>query len=159
MKFSRDNGWIINTYISTKYHIWGKSGLSMGLTLRGRILHTIHPSIVRGQGTPWTSRQLIAGPSLMADCTSGAIWGSVSCSRTLLHAAKLSLELGFEPATFQSLANLLYPLPPHITCCHFVHCSLIIFCFFSVFRCSLVRLKKTRFGVKTYLSFRPSVSS
>ena len=56
----------------------------------------------RGQGTPWTSRQLIAGPLLMAEavmqganCTSGAIWGSVSCSRTLQHAAQLSPELGF----------------------------------------------------------------
>ena len=48
-------------------------------------------------GTPWTSRQLIAGPPLMAEatvqganCTSGAIWGSVSCSRTLRHAAQPS---------------------------------------------------------------------
>ena len=59
----------------------------------------------RGQGTPWTSCQLIAGPSLMAEGamqganhTSGAIWGSVSCSRTLWLAAQLSPELGFEPA-------------------------------------------------------------
>ena len=49
----------------------------------------------RGQGTPWTSRQLAEGPSLMveavtqgANCTSGAIWGSLSCSRTLPHAAQ-----------------------------------------------------------------------
>ena len=70
----------------------------------------------RGQGTPWTSRKLIAGPSLMAEaatqganCTSGAIWGSVSCSGILRHAAQLSLnQLG--PATFRSLAKLLYPL-------------------------------------------------
>ena len=70
----------------------------------------------RGQGTPWTSRKLIAGPSLMAEaatqganCTSGAIWGSVSCSGILRHAAQLGLnQLG--PATFRSLAKLLYPL-------------------------------------------------
>ena len=48
------------------------------------------------------------GPSLMAEAatmqganrTSGAIWGSVSCSRTLRHAAQISpRELGFVPAT------------------------------------------------------------
>ena len=42
--------------------------------------------------------------------TSGAVWGSASCSRTLRHAAQLSPGLGFEPATFRSLADLLYPL-------------------------------------------------
>ena len=45
-----------------------------------------------GQSTPWTSRQLIAGPLLMAvegaNCASGAIWGSVSCSRILRHVAQ-----------------------------------------------------------------------
>ena len=30
-----------------------------------------------------------------ANCTSGAIWGSVSCSRILQHAAQLSPELGW----------------------------------------------------------------
>ena len=47
------------------------------------------------------------GPSLMAEaamqganCTLGASWSSVSCSRTLCNAAQLSLgELGFEPVT------------------------------------------------------------
>ena len=39
-----------------------------------------------------------------------SIWGSISCSRTLWHAAQLSLELGLEPATFLSQADLLYPL-------------------------------------------------
>ena len=71
----------------------------------------------RRQGTPWTSRPLIAEPSLMAEaamqganCTSGTVWSSVSCSRTLRHAANFSSELGFGPATFQPLADLLYPL-------------------------------------------------
>ena len=46
-----------------------------------------------------------------ANCTAGAIWGSVSCSRTLWHAAQLSPgELGFEPVTFRSLDDLLYLL-------------------------------------------------
>ena len=45
-----------------------------------------------GQGTPWMSRQLIAGPLLMAEaatqganCTSEQFWSSVSCSRILRH--------------------------------------------------------------------------
>ena len=67
----------------------------------------------RGQGTPWTSCQLITDITEAAmqgvNLTSGAIWGSVSCSRTFRQAAQLSPELGFEPATFQLLANLLYP--------------------------------------------------
>ena len=36
------------------------------------------------------------------------MWGSVS--RTLQHAAQPCPELGFEPATFRSLVDLLYPL-------------------------------------------------
>ena len=51
----------------------------------------------QGQGSTWTSRQLITGLSLMAESdmqgvnfTSGGIWGSVSCSRTLRHTAQLS---------------------------------------------------------------------
>ena len=70
-----------------------------------------------GQGTPWTSPQLITEPSLMAEaamqvanCTSGAIWCSVSSSRTLRHAAQLSPELEFEPATFRELPDLLCSL-------------------------------------------------
>ena len=40
----------------------------------------------------------------------GAIWVSVSCSRTLPHAAQLSQgELGFKPATLQSLDIPLCP--------------------------------------------------
>ena len=58
---------------------------------------------VTGSVSGW-SHQLVVGPS-------GAIWSLVSCSRTLWPAAQLSLgEPEFEPATFQSLANLLYPL-------------------------------------------------
>ena len=57
------------------------------------------------QRTPWTSRQFITGPSLMATAHQEQ-FGSVSCSRILWHAA----QLRFEPATFQSLADPLYPL-------------------------------------------------
>ena len=39
-----------------------------------------------------------------------AMWGSVSRSRTLRHAAQPCPEPGFEPATFRSLVDLLYPL-------------------------------------------------
>ena len=45
-----------------------------------------------------------------ANCTSGASRRSASCSRTLRHAAQLSPDLGFEPATFRSLADLLNDL-------------------------------------------------
>ena len=44
----------------------------------------------RGQGTPWTSRQLIAGLLLMAEVPTAhqeQFWGSVSCSRILRHTA------------------------------------------------------------------------
>ena len=63
-----------------------------------------NPSLAsgRGQDAPWTSRQLIAGPHWWA------MWGSVS--RTLQHAAQPCPEPGFEPATFWSLVDLLYPL-------------------------------------------------
>ena len=58
----------------------------------------------QGQGTPWTSHQLIAGPHWWA------MWGSVSRARTLRHAAQPCPELGFEPATLRSLVDLLYSL-------------------------------------------------
>ena len=46
-----------------------------------------------------------------ANCTSEAILGSVSCSRTLRHEAQLSPgELGFKPANVRSLDDPLYPL-------------------------------------------------
>ena len=51
----------------------------------------------RRQGTPWTSRQLIAGLH----------WWQ---RPPLRHAARLSPELGFEQATFWSLADLHYLL-------------------------------------------------
>ena len=39
-----------------------------------------------------------------------AMWGSVSCSNTLRHAAQPCPEPGFELVTFGSLVDLLYPL-------------------------------------------------
>ena len=69
------------------FFCWSQSQLSLG---EGRVF----------PGQVASSSQ---GPSLMAEAamqgvsrTSGAIWGSVSCSRTLRHAAQLSPELGFE---------------------------------------------------------------
>ena len=65
----------------------------------------------------WKERSWYCGPSLMAEaakhgakCTLGAICCSASWSRTLGHAAQLSLEVGFERVTFQSLDDQLYPL-------------------------------------------------
>ena len=64
------------------------------------------------QSTPWMSRQLIAGPLLMAEvATQEQFLGSVSCSRTLQHVAQFRPgEPGFEPVTFQSPVHQLYPL-------------------------------------------------
>ena len=52
-------------------------------------------TVGEGQGTPWMSRQLIAGPLLMAEAATQVptahqeqFWGSVSCSRTLRHVAQ-----------------------------------------------------------------------
>ena len=79
------------------------TALSLFQGVTGLLLESIPAVSGRRQDTPWTSRQLITGPS-------GAIWGSVSCSRTLRPAAQLSPgETQFEPATFRSLADLLNP--------------------------------------------------
>ena len=52
-------------------------------------------TVGEGQGTPWMSRQLIAGPLLMAVAATQVpnahqeqFWGSVSCSRILWHVAQ-----------------------------------------------------------------------
>ena len=87
---------------------------------------SIHPSSITALSLLWGRRVFCCSQSQLslgegrvlpgqvsmqgANLTSGEIWGSVSCSRTLQHTAQLSPELGFEPATFQSLAYLLYPL-------------------------------------------------
>ena len=50
-----------------------------------------------GQGTPWMSCQLIAGPLLMASAHQEQLWGSVSCSRILRHVAQFRPgEPGFD---------------------------------------------------------------
>lgn len=74
---------------------------------------SIHPLSVTALSLLWGfcwSKD--ARPSLMAEDamqgahgTSGTIWDSVSCSRSLQHAVQLSQEQGFEPATFHSLAT------------------------------------------------------
>ena len=58
------------------------------------------PSLVsgRGQGTPWISRQLIAGPHWWP------MWGSVSRSRTLRHAAQ-PWDLNQRPSNHQSTCS------------------------------------------------------
>ena len=54
-----------------------------------------------GQGTPWMSCQLIAGPLLMASVHQEQLWGSVSCSRILQHVAQFRPgEPGLELVTF-----------------------------------------------------------
>ena len=72
-----------------------------------------------GQGTPWMSRQLIAGPLLMAvaapqgaNCTSGAILGFSILLKDTLACSSVPLQRsqGFEPATSRSLVHQLYPL-------------------------------------------------
>ena len=68
----------------------------------------------RMQGTPWTSRQLITGPLLMAEvatqganCTSGAIleFSILLEDTSTCSSVPPQREAGFDPASF-----LLYPL-------------------------------------------------
>ena len=70
------------------------------------LLEQSHPSLSQGKG-----RVL---PGQVASSSQGphwwAMWGSVSCSKTLRHAAQPCPEPGFELATFRSLVDLLYPL-------------------------------------------------
>ena len=51
-----------------KCHVIVRNRLSLSTGLRG-VAAGANPSLVsgRGQGTPWTSRQLITGPSLMSN--------------------------------------------------------------------------------------------
>ena len=69
-------------------------------------------SMGAGQGSPWMSCQLIAGPLLMAvaatqgaNGTSGAFLGF-----SILLKDTSTREPGFEPVNFQSLVHQLYPL-------------------------------------------------
>ena len=62
-----------------------------------------------GEGTPWMSRQLIAGPLLTL--TSGAILFSILLKDTLAcSSVPPQGSRGLEPATFQSLVDQLYPM-------------------------------------------------
>ena len=72
-------------------HVIVRNCLSLSMGSRG-VAAGANPSLVsgRGQGTPWTSRQL----------TDEQWGGSVSCSKTLRHAAQPCPEPGFELATF-----------------------------------------------------------
>ena len=68
-----------------------------------------------GQGTPWMSCQLIAGPLLMATAHQEQLWGSVSCSRILRHVTQFRPgEPGFELLTFWPVHQL-YPLTAKIS--------------------------------------------
>ena len=64
------------------------------------------PALSQGEGRvlPGQVASSLQGPHWWA------MWGSVSRSRTLRHAAQPCPELGFEPATLRSLVDLLYPL-------------------------------------------------
>ena len=74
--------------------------------LSGVLLLEPIPALSQGEGR--------ALPGQVASSSQGphwwAMWGSVSRSRTLWHAAQPCPELGFEPVTFQSLVDLLYLL-------------------------------------------------
>ena len=72
----------------------------------------------RGQGTPWISRQLIAGPSLVSN-----VGFSISLKDT-----STCPEPGFEPATFISLVNLLHPLSYSYYCFLFMVIYVNIIC-------------------------------
>ena len=70
-----------------------------------------------GQGTPWMSCQLIAGPLLMAVAATQSahqeqLWGSVSCSRTSTCSSVSPRGAGIRLATFWSPVHQLYPLSP-----------------------------------------------
>ena len=90
-----------------------KSVMSSSVTassfICGQLLLEPIPAVSgRGQCTDWTSRQLIAGPSLMAEvamqgasCTSAAIWGSVFLSKILWHAALGSRDSNQRPSDYQ----------------------------------------------------------
>ena len=69
---------------------------------RGVLLLEPIPALSQGEGRvlPGQVASSLQGPHWWA------MWGSVSCSRTRRHSA----QPGFEPATFQSLVDLLYPL-------------------------------------------------
>ena len=98
------------------------------------------------------SRQLIAGPLLMAEvttqganCTSGAILGFSILLKDTTTCSSVPAQgsLGFKPATFQSLVHQLYPLS--YSCPSFWIVNLKKFEQFVLLR--------TRTCVWTYLSF------
>ena len=70
---------------------------------RGFLLEPILAISGRWQGTPWTSRQLIAGPLLMAEAAHQEQFEQFSWLLLLK-------DMGYEPATNRSLADLLYPV-------------------------------------------------
>ena len=81
-----------------------------------------------GQGTPWMSCQLIAGPLLMASAHQEQPWGSVSCSRILQHVAQFCPgEPGFELITSPpALPTELQPPPKAaVSNPRSLHCSAV----------------------------------
>ena len=84
---------------------------------RGFLLEPIPADSGRGQGTPWKSRQLIAGPftdgrghhaSCQLHIRSNLGFSILLKDTSTCSSAQPSLgELGFEPATLRSLADLL----------------------------------------------------
>ena len=90
--------------VQTKLFPWGSRGVAAFFPLRGCGAYWGQIqffSMGVGQGTSWMSRQLIAGPLLMAVAASTRcqLWGSVSCSWILRHVAQSRPgEPGFEPS-------------------------------------------------------------
>ena len=68
-----------------------------------------NPSLVSGrvQGTPWISRQLIAGPSLVSNVGFSISFKDTStCSSAGQRSLVQIPAPGFEPVTFRSLVDL-----------------------------------------------------
>ena len=74
---------------NTSCHVIVRNSLSLSMGSRG-VATGANPSFVsgRGQGTPWISRQLIAGPSLMSN-----VGFNILLKDTLTCSAALSRDL------------------------------------------------------------------
>ena len=89
---------LLNFVPHTTCHVIVHSRLSLSM---GGVAAGASPSLAsgRGQGAPWTSRS----------SSQGLTYGVQYLAQGHFNM-QLSPELGFEPATFQSLVDLLYPL-------------------------------------------------
>ena len=102
-------------------HVIVRNRLSLSMGSRG-VAAGANPSFVsgRGQGTTWTSCQLITGPSLMSNVGfSILLKDTLTCSSALPGAGIWT--------TFRSLVDLLYPLSYSrpVFACLFLFCSIV----------------------------------